>query len=108
MSKNEILAHAKRIHKRAKKNASIFVSTFRSHLVTLLISALGLVAALRWNDVIKRTIDLVFPSSSLGLYYDYLSAIILTVIIVLIILLLSRLEGLKEKQARKLVKKFTS
>jgi len=108
MSKNEILAHAKRIRKRAKKNASEFVSTFRSHLVTLLISALGLVAALRWNDVIKQTIDLVFPSSSVGLYYNYLSAIILTLIIVLIILLLSRLEGLKEKQTRKLVKKFTS
>lgn len=83
-----------------KKTISKFVSTFKSKLVALLISALGLVAALRWNDVIKRTIDLAFPTESgMGLLYDYLSAIVITIIVVLIILIVSKLERPKnEKQ----------
>jgi len=79
-----------------KKAISKFVSTFKSKLAALLISAMGLVAALRWNDVIKRTIDLAFPEESgIGLLYDYLSAIILTIIVVLITLIISKLESPK-------------
>ena len=79
-----------------KKAISKFVSRFKSRLATLLISALGLVAALRWNDVIKRTIDLAFPKESgMGLLYDFLSAIIVTVIVVLITLIVSKLESPK-------------
>lgn len=83
-----------------KKAISKFVSTFKSKLMALLISALGLVAALRWNDVIKRTIDLAFPKDSgMGLLYDYLSAIMVTVTVVLITLVVSKLERPKQKQS---------
>jgi len=48
----------------SKKKISRLVSSIRSQLASLLISALGLVAALRWNDVVKRTIELAFPKES--------------------------------------------
>jgi len=97
MSKNESQKSTRKIQARAKKHASRFVSTFRSQLAALLISALGLVTALRWNDVIKRTIDLIFPGAlGTGLLYDYVSAIMVTVVVVLIILLVSKLENPKD------------
>jgi hypothetical protein len=39
-----------------KKEVSNFTRTFRDSFVTFIVSALGLVAALSWNDAIKSAI----------------------------------------------------
>lgn len=58
---------------------SNFTKTFRKDFTTLLISALGLVAALSWNDAIKEAINVLFPTVATAIYKFYV-AIIITII----------------------------
>jgi hypothetical protein len=66
-----------------------FTVAFRENFVTLIISALGLVAALSWNDAIKTSIDTLFPAQG-NLIYKFYVAIMVTVISVIITYFLSR------------------
>ena len=70
---------------------SKFTKAFRENFVTLIISALGLVAALSWNDAIKTTIDTFFPTIG-NVMYKYYVAIIVTIISVVITYFLSRMK----------------
>ncbi|HEX8287503.1 MAG TPA: DUF5654 family protein [Pyrinomonadaceae bacterium] len=59
-------------------------------MITLASAALGLVAALAWNDAIKETIkQLMSDDESLGSKYIY--AILATAVAVIVILILARL-----------------
>lgn len=57
-------------------------------MITLSSAALGLVAALAWNDAIKATIKLLFNGND-GLTSKYVYAVIATVIAVVVVLVLS-------------------
>ncbi len=57
-------------------------------MITLSSAALGLVAALAWNDAIKATIKLIFNGND-GLASKYVYAVIATVIAVIVVLVLS-------------------
>jgi len=70
---------------------SKFTKAFRENFATLIISALGLVAALSWNDAIKSTIDTLFPSVG-NVIYKYYVAIIVTIISVVITYFISKLK----------------
>lgn len=70
---------------------SKFTKAFRENFVTLIISALGLVAALSWNDAIKTTIDTLFPTEKNVIYKFYVASIV-TVISVVITYFLSRMK----------------
>ena len=70
---------------------SKFTKAFRENFATLIISALGLVAALSWNDAIKTTIDTLFPSVG-NVIYKYYVAITVTVISVVITYFISKLK----------------
>jgi len=70
---------------------SKFTKAFRENFATLIISALGLVAALSWNDAIKTTIDTLFPSVG-NVIYKYYVAIIVTMISVIITYFISKLK----------------
>jgi len=70
---------------------SKFTKAFRENFATLIISALGLVAALSWNDAIKTTIDTLFPSVG-NVIYKYYVAIIVTIISVVITYFISKLK----------------
>lgn len=70
---------------------SKFTKAFRENFATLIISALGLVAALSWNDAIKTTIDTLFPSAG-NVIYKYYVAIIVTIISVVITYFISKLK----------------
>ena len=70
---------------------SKFTKAFRENFVTLIISALGLVAALSWNDAIKTTIDTLFPTVG-NFIYKYYVAIIVTIVSVVITYFLSRMK----------------
>ena len=58
---------------------------------TLIMSALGLVAALSWNDAIKSSITTLFPSES-DLIYKFYVAIVVTVLSVIITYLFSKVK----------------
>jgi uncharacterized membrane protein len=70
---------------------SKFTKAFRENFATLIISALGLVAALSWNDAIKTTIDTLFATTG-NLIYKFYVAIIVTVISVVITYFISKLK----------------
>jgi hypothetical protein len=70
---------------------SKFTKAFRENFATLIISALGLVAALSWNDAIKTTIDTLFQSTG-NLIYKFYVAIIVTVISVVITYFISKIK----------------
>ena len=59
-------------------------------MITLASAALGLVAALAWNDAIKETITRLLGNSD-SLSSKYIYAIFATVIAVAVVLLLARL-----------------
>lgn len=66
-----------------------FTKTFKNNFTTLLISALGLVAALSWNDAIKEGIVILFPGEATVIYKFYI-AITITVISITFTYLLSK------------------
>ena len=68
-----------------------FTKTFRDSSTTLILSALGLVAALSWNDAIKTSIDTLFPDKS-NLVYKFYIAIVVTAISVCITYFISKLK----------------
>jgi Flp pilus assembly pilin Flp len=70
---------------------SKFTKAFRENFATLIISALGLVAALSWNDAIKTMIDTLFPSTG-NLIYKFYVAIIVTIISVVITYFISKVK----------------
>jgi len=68
-----------------------FTKAFRENFATLIISALGLVAALSWNDAIKSAIDTLFPTVG-NLIYKFYVAIIVTIISVVITFFISKIK----------------
>ena len=70
---------------------SKFTKAFRENFVTLIISALGLVAALSWNDAIKTTIDTLFPAEKNFVYKFYVASIV-TIVSVVITYFLSKMK----------------
>lgn len=58
---------------------SNFTKTFKNNFTTLLISALGLVAALSWNDAIKEAIIKLIPGENTVIYRFYI-AVTITII----------------------------
>ena len=59
-------------------------------MITLASAALGLVAALAWNDAIKETINRLLNSDD-SLTSKYIYAIFATVIAVVVVLILTRI-----------------
>jgi hypothetical protein len=69
-----------------------FSKAFRTNLITLLISAFGLVAALTWQEAIKEAINVFFPQQSILVYKLYI-AIVVSVMAVIVTYFFSRLKG---------------
>ena len=70
---------------------SNFTKNFRNNFTTLLISALGMVAALSWNDAIKQAVINLLPGEKTIIYNFYI-AITITIISVTFTYILSRLK----------------
>lgn len=73
---------------------SKFTKIFKENFITLIISALGLVSALSWNDAIKSAINTLFPAAS-DLIYKFYVAVIVTIISIVITYFISRLNQRK-------------
>jgi hypothetical protein len=69
---------------------SKFKKAFKENFITLIISALGLVSALSWNDAIKTAIATLFPESDLA--YKFYVAVVVTTMAVIITYFLSRIK----------------
>jgi len=68
-----------------------FSKVFKNNLVTLLISAFGMVAALSWNDAIKNAIDVLIPGKTF--VYKFYAAITITLFSLIVIYFISKLKS---------------
>jgi len=68
-----------------------FTKTFRENFVTLIVSALGLVAALSWNDAIRTWIDTLFPEKTVA--YRFYVAFVVTILSITLTYFISKLKS---------------
>lgn len=62
-----------------------------SKTVGYIVTALGLVAGLAWNDAVKSTIEYFFPAQQNGLKAKFIYAVIITLVVVLISVYLAKI-----------------
>jgi hypothetical protein len=62
---------------------------FRNVVATAVISSFGFVIALFWRDAISETIKKLIPEGE-GLFYNYVAAVIVTIIAVIVIYFVSK------------------
>ncbi|MCX6800681.1 MAG: DUF5654 family protein [Candidatus Diapherotrites archaeon] len=84
------LAKVKERFEMARKIREEFEAEFENRLITLLTTALGVVAALFWQTAIMDTIKTLIPIGG-AWYYELLIAFIVTILAALSILAISRL-----------------
>ncbi|NTU69742.1 hypothetical protein HGB13_02895 [bacterium] len=82
---------AKNIIKKTKKEILGLQVEIINTVKNLVVTSLGLVAALAWNEAIKKAFELFFPDKSNGLKAMFLYAILVTLVIVLVTYYVSRL-----------------
>lgn len=70
----------------------------KEQIRTLIAGALGLVAALAWNEAVKALFEKIFGDAS-GLVAKFLYAIIVTIIVVWVINKLSKLAAQEEEES---------
>lgn len=71
---------------------------FRERIVGYIVSALGVVAGLAWNDAIRAVIEYVFPLNKSSIAAKFFYAFLVTVVIVVISIYLLRLFQKKEEE----------
>ena len=81
--------HEMRVANKVVERIEAFEHQFRNRMTALMISALGLVAALAWNESIKEVISLfVLPGQAV--VYKTLVAVVVSVFAVVIIIVLTK------------------
>ncbi len=77
--------------KRLKEEQARLRTEIKEKSTGYILTALGLVAGLAWNEAIKSLIDQIFPFNKDGVLIKFIYAIIVTAIIVIAIVYLIRL-----------------
>ena len=83
----------KRLYGKFKGSASRFGLEFKKQIVVAISAALGFLVALSWREPIKEGVDLIIKKAGLTgniIYYQFLSAILITLIAVLILMIVSK------------------
>lgn len=81
----------KEIIKKTKKEILSLQVEIINTVKNLTVTSLGLVAALAWNEAIKKAFELFFPDKSNGLKAMFLYAVLVTLVVVLVTYYLSRI-----------------
>jgi len=81
---------------KVKKEKSQIQNTIREKIVGYILVALGLVAALAWNDAVKSAIEYFFPMNKADLWPKFIYAFILTIAIAILAYYISKI-FLREK-----------
>jgi len=89
------------VEEKAKQYMSV-----RAVVLTSLISALGFVLALFWNEAVKSAIEQVVPKGE-TITAKFMAAIIVTIVVVIIIFIIVKSQKIAEKSLTELKKKNT-
>ncbi|MFH1711084.1 MAG: DUF5654 family protein [Nanoarchaeota archaeon] len=82
-----------RVAERAKNSARAFKKEFKKQTLTAITAAFAFLIALTWRAPIQKSVDKLISSLGLtgqAMYYEYLAAIIITVIGVIALILISK------------------
>ena len=72
---------------------------FRNVIATALISSFGFLIALFWRDAVTATINKFLPEGE-GLAYQYLMAVVVTIIAVIVIFIIARYLKIPPKEKK--------
>lgn len=98
----EVSAKSKKIPRNViKKEAERLRTQALEKIITLVTGGFGLVAALAWNDAIKKLFAEMFGEERSSLIAQFGYAIVVTIIVVILSVNLSRLAKKKEKDKDK-------
>lgn len=80
------------LYGRVRGHASRFGSEFKKQIVVAVSAALGFLVALSWREPIKEGLELIIKKMGIGsaIYFQFLSAILITLIAVLILMIVSK------------------
>ena len=81
-----------RIINRTKKNAGKFKDEAKKHTATAITAAFGFLIALSWRTPIQNSVNKLieyFGLAESAIYYEYISAVIITIIAVLALMLIA-------------------
>jgi hypothetical protein len=79
-----------------EKKKAVLRQEVQERMTGYIITALGLVAGLAWNDAISSTIKILFPVGSGSIAVKFIYAIIITIVIVVLTRSLMRVIGSKK------------
>lgn len=88
-----------RVYVRTRDAAMRFKKEFQKHVLTAVSAALGFLIALSWRQPIQNSVNSLIESVGLSdklIFYEYISAVIITLIAVLILMAVSRWSVKKE------------
>ena len=81
------------LYERAKRHGTNFKKEFKKQLVVAVSAALGFLMAFSWREPITDLVKLIAARAGASenmLFYNVISAIILTIVAVLVLILISR------------------
>ena len=84
-----------KITQKLKDESALLKKEFQQNIVVNVVTALGVVAALAWNDAIQGVIKYYFPFDNSSVGAKLLYAMIVTTGVVLVTVYLTRLFGKK-------------
>jgi uncharacterized membrane protein len=93
------------IKTKIKKEISGVKDEITNKTVGYIVTALGLVAGLAWNDAIKSAIEHFFPAEQNGLTAKFIYAVSITLVVVLISVYLVKILKRDEKKLEKKLEK---
>jgi len=91
----------RRIYERARSSARKFRAEFKRHTITAITAAFAFLIALSWREPIKNSVSALIDRLGLSgkaIYFEYLSAILITIIAVLALMWLSKWSSEPEKK----------
>lgn len=89
------------IKTKIKKEISGVKDEITNKTVGYIVTALGLVAGLAWNDAVKSAIEHFFPAEQNGLTAKFIYAAAITLVVVLISVYLVKIISKGEKKDKK-------
>jgi len=85
----------KQIKNKLKNKTKEVGKEFRQKMISYILAAFGLVAALAWNDTIKSLIEHLFPLEKNNILIKFIYALIITFVIVIISISLAKFSSEK-------------
>ncbi|HRZ95292.1 MAG TPA: DUF5654 family protein [Candidatus Moranbacteria bacterium] len=90
----------KKVKEKVKEEIKSVRKEVKDKTIGYIVTALGLVAGLAWNDAIRSMIDFYFPLSGQGVWAKIIYAAVLTVFVALFSLYLVRIAKRESKKKK--------